>query len=345
MSIPANPAASGPFTTLTTADLPAMRQFLAEVFQLQTMPENLSESALRWKCFEPHPYGPENRGYACFHQGAMVACACLIPIRFLTPQGPLSAGHIVDWAASRRIPGIGVKLYRHLTTQTGRMLGIGGSKDTRSILPRIGARIHQTSYTWIRVARPWLAQRHAPRDWKSPARLGRDILRSWPPIPQPSAWSAKAVERFDDSSVSSVLPNPSLLGGIVCERSAALLNYWLKCPAARMEGYLLQRNGVTAGYFLLSLVRGEGRIADLWVQSDSATDWQNAIATAFHAATAHRDVAWVVTMQSVKPAEEALERMRFQRLQEEVFLLDPGKTIPEGVNIAITMTDYDAFYL
>ena len=51
------------------------------------------------------------------------------------------------------------------------------------------------------------------------------------------------------------------------ERTPELLNYFLTCPAARIEAHLLERDHTPVGYFLLSRTARECRIADLWIRS------------------------------------------------------------------------------
>ena len=53
-------------------------------------------------------------------------------------------------------------------------------------------------------------------------------------------------------------------------RTAALFHYFMACPAAEVDGHLLERGHTPAGYFLLSRIGGQCRIADLWIRSQTA---------------------------------------------------------------------------
>ena len=65
-----------------------------------------------------------------------------------------------------------------------------------------------------------------------------------------------------------------------CLRGAALFRYLEQCPIARHELYVAREGGRLKGYFLLSFVPGQARVADAWVNGGEnmngtrCTGWQ-----------------------------------------------------------------------
>jgi hypothetical protein len=59
-------------------------------------------------------------------------------------------------------------------------------------------------------------------------------------------------------------------------RSAALMNYWLQCPGAKISAFLVSDGSRTRGGFLLARVEGVLRIADLRIDSAEPKEWQAA---------------------------------------------------------------------
>ena len=110
---------------------------------------------LRWKCFAPHPFWEGSRGYALRYKGAMAAFGCLVPSRFLTGSATVASCNMIDWAASKAVPGAGAMLYRHIQSLTGTMINIGGTEDARNLLPRIGFAARVERHAYARVLRPW----------------------------------------------------------------------------------------------------------------------------------------------------------------------------------------------
>lgn len=316
--------------------------FIQEVYG-SVEPRLLSDKFWRWKCLRPHPFWPGSRGFLRRSAGKICAYASLIPLRFLTPEGVVPCGHVIDWAAARGVPGAGVRLYRHLQSLLGCVIGIGGSQETRQILPRMGAVVRQTVATYRRPLRPFSAAARGRKDWKWPARLARDLRYSLPPLPAvPAGFEAIRVSRFD-SSIQCALPAASS-DALVSERTVDLLNYWLECPGAKVSGFVLRENGQIAGYFLLSVVSQVAKIADLWLRPDLRDLWMPAYSLAFGAA-AELPAFTAETMTGHPLAQRALDQMGLRRGENQVFLLDPDKTLPEKLPLALSQVDYDGFYL
>jgi len=315
-------------------------RFLRTVFGVDESHRMFQADVMRWKCFAPHPFWEGSRGYALRYKGEIAAFGCLVPCCFLTGSGTVASCNVIDWAASKAVPGAGIMLYRHLQGLTGTMINIGGTPDARQVLPKVGfqARVHIRHYT--RVLRPWRHFRMAERkDWKSPLRLARDYRALGRATPQAETCATR-VSSFDGAP-REAFPDPSITQQVVCARTPESLGYFLTCPAAQMEAHLL----TPAGYFLLSRVGRQCRIADLWVRSADRQAWAKAYAAAAAAARTDPDTTEVTVAVSSSLQTGALEQAGYRRAHAEpVFVLDPDGRLGDGNNLAVSFLENDGFY-
>jgi hypothetical protein len=309
--------------------------FLRTVFGVGESHRMFQADVLRWKCFAPHPFWEGGRGYALRYQGAIAAFGCVVPCRFLTGSEAVASCNVIDWAASKAVPGAGLMLYRHIQSLSGTMINIGGTEEARNVLRKTGFQAQAEIQHFTRVVRPWRHFRQAAQmDWKAPLRLARDyreLTRS-----AQAGGPAPTVRRVRNFDGVTALPDSSITGQVVCARTPESLNYFLGCPATKAEAYLLERENESVGYFLLSRIGNECRIADLWTRSD----WT----AAYAAATAVGDDVTQITVAASSPLQtRALEQAGFRRTHSEpVFVLDrDGKLHGD---LAVSLLENDGFY-
>src|ERR1035438_3159598 len=163
---------------IAESELGDVMRFLRTVFGVSESHRMFQADVLRWKCFAPHPFWEGDRGYALRYKGEIAAFGCLVPCRFLTGSGTVASCDVIDWAASKAVPGAGIMLYRHIQGLTGTMINIVRTGDASQVLPKIGFQVRAERHSYTRVLRPWhhFRQTHQ-RDWKSPLRLARDYRR------------------------------------------------------------------------------------------------------------------------------------------------------------------------
>lgn len=304
------------------------------------------EDVMRWKCFAPHPFWEGSRGYLLRYKGTIAAFGCLVPCRFLTGSGTVASCDVIDWAASKAVPGAGIMLYRHIQELTGTMINIGGSADACSVLPKIGFQVRAERHHYSRVLRPWRHLRTADqKDWKSPLRLARDYRELGRPASSAGrTLTARRVERFEGLP-AEVFPDPSVTHQAVCARTRESLCYFLDCPAAKMEAHRLESGQAAVGYFLLSQVGRQCRIADLWIRSEDRRDWAEALSAATAIARTNPDITEVVAAVSSPLEIEALEQAGYRRTHTEpVFVLDPGRLLGDRNDLAVSFLENDGFY-
>lgn len=319
--------------------------FLRAVFGVGERHRMFQEDVLRWKCFTPHPFWDGSRGYALRYKGQIAAFGCVAPCRFLTASGTVPSCNVIDWAASKAVPGAGIMLYRHIQSLSGTMINIGGTEDARNVLPKIGFEERWERHGYTLVLRPWQHFRNTEaRDWKSPLRLARDYRELTRMASGADGLRARRVLDGFDSVPAEVLPDPVVTRQVVCARTPQLLRYFGSCPAVKMEVYLLEREHTPFGYFLLNGAGQQARIADLWMHSADVLEW----ARAYRAATAVARAAKfnAVTVAASAPLQtKALEQAGYRRtLTEPVFVRDPEGRLQGRGDVALSWLENDGAY-
>jgi hypothetical protein len=341
-------AAATAVTAIQESELADVRRFLFSIYDLPPDYRPYRLDALQWKAFDPHPEHPGPRSFVVRHDNKIVAHGILSPLRFRGPDLDLSAQCLMDWAADPSVPGVGVLVYRHLASFADVQIAIGGSDDARKMLPLLAFRQKQQMRSYRLITNAWKYHLGSgPKDWKTPLRMGRDWARSRSVRVKESSSGieARRIDRFEEGS-SVPLPDPRIAGCIVSARTAASLNYALRCPIAGMVAYLLMRSSETLGYFMLARVGATCRIAELWVNSESAQDWLHAVELATEAAAAHPGTGAVFATVSAPAFQSALEQIGYQFVAEvPVFLKDRQRRVPQEQPILLSMLENDAFYL
>ena len=324
-------------------DLNEASQFLHTAFGVAADWPLFRPDVLRWKALTPHPLWEGGRGYALRRNGEMAAYGCAMPIRFRLNDSDLLAACVIDWAASKAMPGGGVAIYNHIARVTDSLIGVGGSDSAHRVLKRMGFQARQEFEIYARVTRPFqrlLGVRG--KNWRDVAKFGRNVWRGLRPLGSPAGgWTARKVARFDEN-LESVLPRQGVISGIVCQRSTGLLNYMLACPAARMEGYLIEREGQIAGFSLLAFTQEECRVAELWVASGDERDWLAALMAAITGREGNQVSIGCGNEFALRIAQLA----GFHRINRQpVYVKDPSGRLPSAMDAAMSLLDTDAFLL
>ena len=323
-------------------------EFLCQRFGVSSEHRPFRSDVLRWKYFTPHPYWKGSRSYVYRRDGKIVAHGCVMPARWLMAEGTVNTACVIDWAADPAVPGVGILLYRGIGKLLDGLMGIGGSDDARRTLLRAGYHPIHSIDVLRSVIRPGEHHLQADRqkDWKTPIRLARDVLRMTQQSAQvPPGWSAERVSQFN-ASIEPSFPAPGRPSLAVAERSVGLLNYCLECPAAQMEAYRVRGSGSSIGYFLLSKIANECRICDFGINTVEPKGWRALAALAVAAAREDSNITQIRLGTSSKVIREAFESAGFQSesIQPLVYWDRANKGI-EPREISMTFVDNDFFYL
>ncbi len=342
---------------------PALRdtlvRFLLATFRLTPEAPFVEPALLRWKYDEPRPDHSGPRSYIWRDGDDISAHACLCPVTYTLPHGDVSGSYLIDWAASRTSAGAGVKLLRSLARECDILFAVGGSADTRSILPKLGYRHICDLRFYVRVLRPWrqFQTDPFPRRWKAPLRLARNTIWSLAPLPEPASdWSEQRITTFElppaassseqaKNSMQALLDARANSPFPCSRRTPELMNYYLRCPSAVFTASLLFRAGTPFGWYVLSRVGGQVRIADIWVNSGFADDWSAAYMLAGRTASADPEACELIASASIPPAVEGVTRAGFRfRHAEPVFVLDRQKLFAAYNSLNVTFLESDLAY-
>ena len=344
--LPNRPASVLEFAVLAPEQLDEIAKFLLGAFQLGADAPFVDPKLLSWKYFGGHPEWNGPRSYIFKHGSRIVAHGCAYPVSFLTPDGEVSSMRVIDWAADRSSPGAGVILFKKLGTMVQSVLAVGGSDQTLKLLPGMGFRLAGTLDYYARVVRPFRQLRTTGHvNWNSPLRLARNTMWSLRTGGRRDPdWSVQPVSRLDGRA-AALLARRTGTHGIIGKRTLPILNYLLQCPAVDASAFLLVQGGIVQGYFLLSYVRGQTRIADLWIDSEAPVDWEIAYALAVSTAADDKRCCEVAAAVSADGARSALETNGFElRRRDPIYLLDLHRKL-DGAPLSLTLLDGDEWFL
>jgi hypothetical protein len=325
----------------------ALSKFLRQVFGADPQINSFQPQVLDWKYFSPHPAWSEPRSFLLQKDQEILGHGGVWPIALGTGEEPTQAIHLVDWAASPAALGAGVHVLRSISQMADVMITIGGSPDTRKILPKLGYKSGGVLRRYARVVRPWLQMRTRTRqDWKMPLRFLRnasDVLRPLPRVP--STWRIERVAHFGEE-VELALRRKNTSGEIAPARTIAGLNHMLACPAAEFSGFVIRDSSRLVGYFILANVGRQARIVDFNVASDPPDALAMLCAAAARTAAADRRVAEIVAGASSEKGQNAWLQLGFRPRREDAILyLDRRKRLGSETILNLSLIDGDLAFM
>ncbi len=327
-------------------DSQAVAAFLRSVFATEPSLPFIAPPNLHWKNWEPRPDWTGSRGYAIAKDGVTVAHGTVVPLSCLAGQQRLKMVHLIDWAADPKSVGSGVVLLKRVAEMADAILACGGSAMTQKVMPALGFKTCATVTSYVRPVRPLKRLAGDEASIRAVARFGRSLLWSLQaPSLRSGRWTASRVRR--EQLHSTPIPWPRAREGTaILERSADVMDYFLRCPVAPMTLYAVNRDGSSLGYFLLVHVPGQARIVDFYAESDSQEDWKAVLQLAVARAMEDPAIAEVVSLGSDPVTHSALLSAGFHpRGQEPLrILLRKGVEAPAG-SFRFQLIDNDVAYL
>lgn len=307
---------------------------------------NTEAQHLRWKYWQEGPDWDGSRSYVLADGKELLAHGAVIPATYLGRNGRLRMVQLIDWAARSSEAGAGLALMKQVGRLTEALYAVGGSDDTRRMLPQVGFRNVGTVGGYVRPLSSFRLLREADGSrWRLGPRIARSMLwRVRAPRPSLEGWSARPLPAEEIGSIATVMPQPR--GNLaVLERTESLFRYVLTCPILPMRLYGLEYAGRMRGYFLLALAPGQVRLADAWVDSDDRADWAALVGCIVREARRQGEAAELAAWASDSLHAQALIDNGFHLRFNLPLMLRPGsRGMPEPVP-RIQMLDTDAFYL
>jgi hypothetical protein len=326
-------------------DVDRVSEFLGSVFNAPKNAVFLDPRVLSWKYFQPRTDWTDDRSFLLMDDSTLVAHIGVWPLALRLAGTLRSCVHLIDWAATRKSPGAGVWLYRELLKKAETALGIGGTEGTRKLLPKIGFREVGRWNTYRRAVRPWKYFQNSPGGWKEIARLLRDSAWNLIVPSGRSRLEASPIKRFD-AVLEDILSSPARAQTTSCHRTQGGLNYLLDCPVVKISGYLLHTGSDPRGYFLLSRLSHQARIAELRISSSNPQDWVQAVALACAAAAEDSNVVELFAGASSSLLCHAIRANGFRLYgQKPVFFHGPQDLINGATPLDLSFIDSDSFLL
>jgi hypothetical protein len=276
------------------------------VFSVERDAPFLDPALLRWKYWEPRGDCPDPRSLVLERNGAIVAHAGLWPVTVRNGMTSERGIHMIDWASDPATPGAGVGVLQRLIKEYDFVYSIGGSDMTQTILPKFGFRRVGDTLSWARPIRPWRQMvQHQTKDFRIPLRLARNLWWSkWPVPAMERGWMIRAASGDGGEGLAA-------LGR---ERCGAFFRYLKQCPGARCLTFTIENDSRKEGFLAMSIVREQARIAGVWLEEPSPSNWRLAFHLAQELARKTTDtselIASCVTEESAAGAELAGMRLR-----------------------------------
>jgi hypothetical protein len=326
------------------ADGPAIVKLLLE----NGLDSNPDAAAQFWKYWQVRGDTSKPRSYVMLRDSKIIAHAGVVPGRYASTTQRIPLGHAIDWSAQRDFPGAGIALMKSVARQSGSLLAIGGTRQTRAILPLLGFRTRGTLRRYVRTLRPLrlLLNRDARAGWRTVVRLLRNTAWTWAaPSGLSSNWSVQRLTADQVATIADVLPRPTSHIAVL-ERSVELFRYLLACPILPVELYAAYRRQQLCGYFALALAGSQARLIDVWAASDEPLDWKDLLLSAVREAERRPEIAEIVVWGSTSQLSDRLERCGFHaRASQDVQWLGNGEPLSAAAELHLQMLDNDAAYL
>ena len=334
------------FAATSPSELQQVRDFLLKTFVADPALNSFRPEVMGWKYFAPRTDWDGSRSFVLKNGDDIVAHGSVWPVRFSGGGTEVKAIHLIDWAASRGSPGAGIHMLRKIAEMGDILITIGGSADTRAILPKLGYMRGGEMKRYVYVPRPWKQMRTTPEhNWKTPLRLIRNAAASLKRFPAPPpGWEAVKVPRFENS-LETMPEYRSSTNRLRAMRTAAGLNHMLDCPGAEFSGYVVSHDKSCRGYFVLAKVGRQSRIVDIDAGCDPQ-NWSTVCRIAAFTACRDPEVCEVIVGTSRSEVGETFKQIGFwERRVDSVLYYDPKKRIDPGVQFELSLLDSDASFL
>jgi hypothetical protein len=333
----------------SASDLTALSQFLVRVFGAAPDAPFVQPAMMAWKYWDRRDDWTEPRSYVLEQEGVIVAHAGLWPMTFgpiTSREGtkPVRGAQMIDWASAREAPGAGLALCQRLSAMFDFIYSIGGSEMTQKVLPAFGFK--EYGQQW-RAACPLRPMRqiltHQYRNWKLAPRFARNWLWSIQGNSPHPKWEAKEIspEQILPEAHSSIPES-----AVFSPRPPAFLEYLLRCPVARFRLYGIFDGGEPKGHFTIALVRGQARIARVWLRQPDQDAWAAVYYLARRFAERDKETCEVVVAGSGQTSSEGATQAGFHRMgAPAVYLLNKTKNLRLSPGFQFQLSDDDEAFL
>ena len=326
-------------------DLSMIRQLLQRAFNVSPDAPFMDPPLMAWKYWDRRGDWEGPRSYVLERDGVIVAHSGIMPVTF--SAGNVRGIHMIDWASARECPGSGITLLRKLDSMFDFIYSIGGSEIARKLL---------RSYGYVEYARQWNGARplrplqqilnHQYRNWKLAPRLVRNFLWALPKAQDsclPEGWKS---EEIGPGEVSEVFYSQNMADACFSPRPPAFFEYLLRCPVMRIRLYGIRDKRGPKGHFAIGVLRGQARVAGVWLREPDRDTWQAAFSLAQQAAMRLDGAYEIVAGGTEGPSKEGATRSGFRILgNTPVYLPNKKGKLTPPPNFQFQLSDNDSLFL
>jgi hypothetical protein len=242
--------------------------------------------------------------------GAIVAHAAALPLRYVGPRGAVTLLHPFDWMSEPSAIGSGAALLARLSKLADGLLIVGGSETTQRMVRPLGFRALGE------------VQRYAAE--RAPAQPG---------------YSAEALSPAELSAAVTSSP-----GWLAVEPRAPWLSACLACPATPMTLASIRSGARVLGEVAFAFAPGQARIAGFWPSRAEPSTRAELLAAARQVGSQRPGVDEVVCMANAPHDRRALEEVGFMSVGSvPLFVLASG--ISADAQLSFQMIDGDLAFL
>lgn len=324
------------FRPATITDEPAIIALMSRAFSATEENPAFARGIMDWKYWGPREDWSEPRSYVMERDGRIVAHAGLWPLAIPAFGAGAAPGiHMIDWASDPQAPGAGLALVQKLAKMFPFVVTIGGTQMTLDVLPKFGFRKVADAVLFARPIRPFgHILHHQTKDLRLPARLARNMAWSRSPA-RGSHEGWQAIPAGSDEA---------LTGAVLREWDGRFFQYLKRCPAAPCTLFRIMRGSDKEGYFALTAVEGQARIAGVWMNDPTPEKLRIGFELAQEAALRHTRAYEVVARRSSE--ESAPLEAAGMRPRGATPVLLYSKTIEAGaIPLQFQLVDNDVLFM
>lgn len=250
-------------------DTPQLAALFKDSLGMQSGSPGLQPEVMSWKYWQRRDDWTEPRSYVLEDGAKIVSHAAIWPLTFGSGTTAIKGIQMIDWVAASQSPGAGLALVRRFAGMFDFIYSIGGSESTRKILPLFGFRACAKAWQAARPLRPIRqAFTHQAKNWKLAPRFLRNFLWSqYPRLDLDQPWAVRRIVADESISTADQFSSP---------RSKSFFEYLQRCPTADFTLWQILDRQTPVGFFSLAIVRGQARIAGIWLHNATEAGWQTA---------------------------------------------------------------------
>jgi hypothetical protein len=334
------------FDPTTIEDLNPLSKFLAQAFETDLSAPFLNPAVMAWKYWDRRDDWSGPRSYVLRRGAEIVAHAGVWPMTLGAGANAVRGIHMIDWASAKESPGAGLSLVQKLAGMFDFIFSIGGSEITCRVLPAFGFVECKRVWKGVRPLRP-VRQivAHQSRNWKLAPRLLRNLWWARQGAVRPhKSWRAIEVT---PRQISNEPYLPETTNATLSPRSPAFFEYLLRCPLTQFHLFSIVDGQDQKGHFAISVLRGQARVAGVWLREPATDAWSAAYFLAQQVALRSKAANEIVAVGSEDtPSQSGAAQAGFRIAQgPTVYLLDKRKKLSLPRNFQFQLSDSDAAFL